>query len=79
LCKVWLASDERHRCSNEAKTRSPLNFAGVSETLEPILAVSGPKFAILWGHVEEILLFNKFSFPLSTHALVVKIQPDKVV
>ena len=30
-------------------------------------------------HVEEILLFNKFFFRLSTHALVTKIQPDKVV
>jgi len=28
--------------------------------------------------VEEILLFNKF-FRLSIHALVAKIQPDKVV
>ena len=26
----------------------------------PISAVSGPKFAIFWGHVEEVLLFNKF-------------------
>jgi len=28
--------------------------------------------------VEEVLLFNKFFFRLSLHALVVKIQPDKV-
>jgi len=28
LCKVWLISVERHRCSNEAKTRNPLKFAG---------------------------------------------------
>jgi len=27
----------------------------------------------LWGHVEEILLLNKFFFQLSTHALVAKI------
>jgi len=33
----------------------------------------------LWKHVEEILLFNKFFFRLSIHALVAKIQPDKMV
>jgi len=27
------------------------------QTRQPISAASGPKFAILWGHVEEILLF----------------------
>ena len=59
-CKVWLTSGERHRCSNEGKTRSPLKFAGVPQTGKPISAVSGLKFAILWGHVEEILLLNTF-------------------
>jgi len=29
-------------------------FAGVPKTPETISAISGPKFAILWGHVEEI-------------------------
>ena len=62
-----------------AKTRNPLKFAGVPQTLEPISAASGPKFAISWGHLEEILLFNKFFFRLLIHALVVKTQPDKVV
>jgi len=42
-------------CSNAAKTRKPLKLAGVSQTPEPISAASGPKFAILWGHVEQIL------------------------
>jgi len=28
-CKVWLASGERRRCSNNAKTRHPLRFTGV--------------------------------------------------
>jgi len=78
LCKVWLACGERRRRSSEVKTRNPLKFAGVPETPEPISAASGLKFPILWGHMEEILLFNKFS-PLSIHALVAKIQPDKVV
>ena len=59
-CKVWLTSVERRRCSNEANTRNPLKFAGVPQTRQPISAVSPPKFIILCGHVEEILLFNKF-------------------
>jgi len=50
-------------CSNAAKTRNQLKFAGVPKTPEPISAVSGPKFTILWGHVEDILLLNKF-FPI---------------
>ena len=49
-------------CSNAAKTRNPLKFAGVPQTSGPISAASGPKFPILWGHVEEILLLNKFFF-----------------
>ena len=49
-------------CSNAAKTRqSPLKLAGVPQTPEPISAVSGPKFAILWEHVEEVLMFKNFS------------------
>jgi len=66
-------------CSNAANTRNPLKLPGVPQTTEQILAASGPKFAILWGHVEEILLLNEFFFRLSIHALVAKIQPDKVV
>ena len=34
-------------CSNAAKTRNPLKFAGVPQTTGPISAVSGPKFDIL--------------------------------
>jgi len=47
-------------CSNAAKTRKPLKVAGVPQTPETISAASGPKFTILWAHVEEILLLNKF-------------------
>ena len=49
------------------------------ETPEPISAVSRSKFTILSGHVEEVLLLNKFFFQLSICALVAKIWPDKVV
>ena len=34
-------------CSNAAKTRNQLKFAGLPQTGQPISAVSGPKFAIL--------------------------------
>ena len=37
---VWL-------CSNAAKTRNLLKFAGVPQTNETISAASGPKFTIL--------------------------------
>jgi len=61
-----------------AKTRNPSKLAGVPQTRQQISAVSGPKFTILCGHVDEILLFNKFFFRLSIHALLAKIQPDKL-
>jgi len=82
LCSMRQSLADAHYkmpCSNAAKTQSLLKFAGVPQTPEPISAVSGPKFTILWGHVEDILLLNKFFFGLSICALVVKIQPDKVV
>jgi len=69
---VWL-------CSNAAKTRYPIKFAGVSQTNETISAASRPKFTIystkftiLWGHLQEILLLKNF-FRLSISALVAKI------
>jgi len=50
-------------CSNAAKTRNPLKFAGLPQTTGWISAVSRPKFTILWGHGEDISLLNKF-FPI---------------
>ena len=47
-------------CSNAAKTQNQLIVGGVPQTNEMISASSGPKFTILWGHVEEVLLLNKF-------------------
>jgi len=61
--KVWLTPTTRVPCSNAAKTRNPLKFAGLPQTPEPISAVSGPKFTILLGHVEHVLVFNEF-FPI---------------
>jgi len=60
--KVWLTPNTGVLCSNAAKTRKPLKFAGVPQTTGPISAASGPKFTILWEHMGEILLVNKFLF-----------------
>ena len=45
--KVWLTPTTRLPCSNNAKTRNPLKFAGVPQTTGPISVASGLKFAIL--------------------------------
>jgi len=45
--KVWLTPTTRVPCSNAAKTRNPLKFAGVAQTPEPISAVNRPKVTIL--------------------------------
>jgi len=37
-----------------------LKFAGVPQTTGWISAVSRPKFTILWEHMEDISLLNKF-------------------
>jgi len=50
-------------CSNAAKTRNSLKFAGVPQTTGWISAVSRSKFTILWGHLEYISLLKKF-FPI---------------
>ena len=57
---VWLTPTTRAPCSNAAKTRNPLKFAGVPQTHQWISAVSWPKVTILSGHVVEVLLFNNF-------------------
>jgi len=75
LCSTQQSLADAHYympCSNAVKTRKPLKVAGVPKTPETFSAASGPKFTILWRHVEEILLLNKF-FRLSIHALLVKI------
>jgi len=54
------APTTRVPCSNAAKIRNLLKFAGVPQTTGSISAASGPKFTILCGHVEEVLLLNNF-------------------
>jgi len=58
--RVSLTPNTRVPCSNAAKMWNPLKFAGVLQTNEPISVASGPKFTILWSHVGDMLLFNKF-------------------
>jgi len=57
---VWLTPTTRVPCNNAAKTRNPLKVPGVPQTNERISAASKPKFTILSGLVEELLLLNKF-------------------
>jgi len=59
---VWLMPTARVPCSNAAKMRNPLKLAGVRQTGIQISAANGPKFTILWGHLEDMLLLNKFFF-----------------
>jgi len=61
--KVWLTPTARVLCSNAAKMRNRLKFAGVPQTRQQISAVNRPKFTISSGHVKEVLLFNKV-FPI---------------
>jgi len=67
--KLWLTPTTRMLCSNAAKMQNLLKLSGVPQTTGPISAASGPKCTILWGHVEDILLLNKFFFRLSIRAL----------
>jgi len=53
-------------CSNAAKTRNLLKFAGVPQTTGSIKAASGPKFTILWAYVVDILLLNNFFSTVDT-------------
>ena len=57
LCSTPQSLADAHYCvpcSNAAKTRNALKFAGVPQTRQQISAVSGPKFTILSGHVGGI-------------------------
>ena len=49
--------------SDVAAVTKPLKLAGVPQTTGAISGTSGPKFTILWEHVEEILLL-KSQIPL---------------
>jgi len=65
-------------CSNAAKTRKPLKFAGVPQTRQQISAVSKPKLPYYEDMWRRYRCLTRF-FRLSIHASAAKIQPDKVV
>jgi len=51
---VWLTPTARVPCSNAAKTRNPLKFAGVPQTRQQISAANGSKLAIMWKRGGDI-------------------------
>jgi len=61
LCSTPQSLADAHYLTTAAKTRNPLKLAGVPQTRQRISAASGSMFTILWGHLEDILLLNKFS------------------
>ena len=72
------AQNCRVPCSDAAKKRKPLKFAGAPQTCQQISAVSGPKFTILWGMWGRYRCLTS-CFRLSIYASAAKIQPDKFV
>jgi len=58
---VWLTPTTGVPCNNAAKMRNPLKLAGMPQTTGAISATSGPKFTILWAHLEMLLLNELFS------------------
>jgi len=66
------------RCSNEAKMRNLLKFAGVPQTNETIWGASGLKFTILWERVGKILLFNKFFSDCQYVPSLLRYSPSKL-
>ena len=68
-CKVWLASGEWRRCSNESKTRNPLKFAQNNRT------DLSRYYEDMWKRYCCLTSF----FRLRIDALVAKIQHDKIV
>jgi len=68
LADAHYYSAVQQRCQ-DAK---PVEICWVPQTRQQISSVSGLNFTILRGHMEEVLLFNKFFFRLSTRALVAK-------
>jgi len=75
--KVCLTPTTGVPCSNADKARNPLKLAGMPQTTGSISAVSGPKFTILCGHLEEILLLNNL-FPIVDTCQLRRYSPTKL-
>jgi len=68
-CKVWLMPTTRVPCSNAAKMRNPLKFAGcpkLPNRSQLLVGRSSPYCEVMWGRYCCLTGF----FRLSTHALV---------
>ena len=76
--KVWLTPTTGVPCSNAAKTRNTMKLAGVPQTTGQILAASEPMFSILWRHLEELLLLNKFFSDCRYVSYLLKYSPSKL-
>ena len=66
--KVWLTPSTRVPCSNAAKTRNPLKFAGVPKPAnrsQPLVCRSSLYHEDMWGGIGVLQVF----FRLSIHAL----------
>ena len=66
LCSTPQSLADAHysiTCSNAAKTRNPLKFAGVPQTTGWISAVSRPNFTILWDMWRTYRCLRSF-FPI---------------
>jgi len=57
---VWLTSTTKVPCSNAAKTRKPLKFAGVPQTRQQTSAISRPKlyYEDLWMRYQCLTSFS---------------------
>ena len=76
LWNVWLASVERRRCSNEAKTRKPLKLAGcpkLRKRSQPLASWSSPYCEDMWRRYWCLTFF-----PIVDTCLVAKISPTKL-
>jgi len=78
---VWLTPTTRVPCSNAAKTRKRLKYAGVPQTglvnqSQPLVGRSSPCYEDMWRRYCCLTVFFRLS---SIHALVAKIWPHKVV
>jgi len=62
-CKVWLTSTTRCRAVTLPRRETHSNLEGCPKMVNRSQPLLSRKFTILWGHVEDILLLNKF-FPI---------------
>jgi len=75
---IWLTPTSRVPCSNAAKARNPLKFAGVpklTKRYQPLVGRRSPYCKDVW---RRYWCLTSFFFRLSIHALIAKIYPTKL-